>query len=610
MKEPEAPHASYDEEDIDTVEVNKRIAEHLSRLRGICREGVASDLHEVLGGYSKEDLDLIFADYDNAGHNMLHIAIDAENDQIVKYLLDLGINPKAPTKPPVVLDENGDVAAEQPEPRTPLEFALKKDIDSITTLIYNKLDFEYLLITACQKGLFPIFDLICNANEFETLAKGREQINGRTLLHNAVMGRDKNLPFVKELFEKFNSNDKKAIFLNTPDDEGKTPLYYAFAAGDKKLIDELCAQGADLTATVTGDSALHIACRNGDLARVKYFLEERPTEVAKLFLGNNTPYCSAVDAGHVEIQEMLLSFLDTKDMAPLRLNFVQHLLEGDPAKVELIHDRGLQAVLQVYSGVIKDEMMNLLHTPDERRRNCAGVIGKFSVEIDRYLTAEIHSARSIFLANLQRNAYVNISNIPDANVKREMFALYNDLHKAHVGIIVPTNPAKRQEYITHNNKVLCLTRQLSVTAARYLRPGPREAIAVDFQTKCAVHIYNDTLKLRILRVITAILMGVFCGTLGFFGGLSAGPIGGPFGGIVGAGNGALMGTASAAATVAAITGGGIGVGVVNTFSTTYKLQNSIGNIAKACKKSSMGKEVEPSDNESDLESDRSVGMVR
>ena len=67
------------------------------------------------------------------------------------------------------------------------------------------------------------------------------------------------------------------ITYNTGDSEGRTPLYYAAAAGNNRMVEYLITErGCDPTVkTKFGSLPLHIACLHGHLDVTKSFITEQ-----------------------------------------------------------------------------------------------------------------------------------------------------------------------------------------------------------------------------------------------------------------------------------------------------------------------------------------------
>jgi ankyrin repeat protein/beta-lactamase regulating signal transducer with metallopeptidase domain len=91
----------------------------------------------------------------------------------------------------------------------------------------------------------------------------------------------------------------KGADVNTEDNEGLTPYYWAFMEGRKDLVELLTSKGA------TPVFAIHLAAREGDLARVKRFIEEG-ADVNIRDKGAETPLYAAVLADNNDVAKFLI----------------------------------------------------------------------------------------------------------------------------------------------------------------------------------------------------------------------------------------------------------------------------------------------------------------
>ncbi len=119
-----------------------------------------------------------------------------------------------------------------------------------------------------------------------------------TAFHNAVL--EGNLAKVRQLVESGTDVDTK-------DEFGCTPSYWALSAGQKKVFAYLLSQGADVTAkTNDGCTLLHQACKAGFTEIVKQLIAKGVEVDAKPDSGN-TPLKIAARAGHKEIVKLLIA---------------------------------------------------------------------------------------------------------------------------------------------------------------------------------------------------------------------------------------------------------------------------------------------------------------
>jgi ankyrin repeat protein/beta-lactamase regulating signal transducer with metallopeptidase domain len=116
--------------------------------------------------------------------------------------------------------------------------------------------------------------------------------------YNAVL--EGNLAKVTQLVESGTDVDTK-------DEFGWTPSYWALSAGQKKVFAYLLSQGADVTAkTNDGCTLLHQACKAGFTEIVKQLISKGVEVDAKPDSGN-TPLKIAAGDGHEEIVKLLIS---------------------------------------------------------------------------------------------------------------------------------------------------------------------------------------------------------------------------------------------------------------------------------------------------------------
>jgi len=95
--------------------------------------------------------------------------------------------------------------------------------------------------------------------------------------------------------------------VNTPDENGRTPLALAAAGGRKEIVEILLANGADVNARNDRQSStLHFAASRGDTEIVSILLEHG-ADVNARAIGQATPLCWASSAGRKEAAEVLLA---------------------------------------------------------------------------------------------------------------------------------------------------------------------------------------------------------------------------------------------------------------------------------------------------------------
>ncbi|XP_026278025.1 ankyrin repeat domain-containing protein 16-like [Frankliniella occidentalis] len=132
--------------------------------------------------------------------------------------------------------------------------------------------------------------------------------NGRTPLHTAALHGCHHV--VEELLA-LNSID-----CNVQDSCGATPLHDAVRSGDLKTLTALARSGADLNAyNNEGYGILHMAAQTGQVAMLKYLLEEVCLNIKIDLNMKTTPLHCAVRAGQTEaVVELLEKGADPKSL--------------------------------------------------------------------------------------------------------------------------------------------------------------------------------------------------------------------------------------------------------------------------------------------------------
>ncbi|CAL8291647.1 nuclear factor of kappa light polypeptide gene enhancer in B-cells inhibitor, alpha b [Gadus morhua] len=105
--------------------------------------------------------------------------------------------------------------------------------------------------------------------------KWREQIteDGDTLLHLSIIHEAKD--YIKNMID----SSRNTHFLNTQNILRQTPLHLAVITGQADVCERLLLAGADPTAVDDrGDTALHIACRGGNLLCFSVLTQNCPSE--------------------------------------------------------------------------------------------------------------------------------------------------------------------------------------------------------------------------------------------------------------------------------------------------------------------------------------------
>lgn len=344
-----------------------------------------------------------------------------------------------------------------------------------------------------------------------------------TILHYAVLGKDDNKQFVEFLLQ----NPEIKGLLDTPDAAQRTPLHYASIKAAPGLVAALTERDVHFTLDEEGQSALHYACKNADLASVNTLLAKFPN--AQMVFSaqyNTTPYWNAVLAERnddpspdiVAVQERLLAFIhNSKSVLDLN-EFIDNLFTATLDRIVKIPDDNLrQKMCAMYDVLKKDYVREIIPLDPVKRAHIIAQNNKILC-----LTQLLGSTADRYLA--------------DKESKQEIandFKKYSD-------------------------------------AKLYSERTKRLALQI------------------IGGIIGGLLFGVvgfFAGAA-----ITAGP-GAPVLAGVGAIEGAAIGAAAACAVGAAVVGGASGVGIGSLFVRTLKWQYSLWQVHQACKKHSRAEVV-------------------
>lgn len=93
---------------------------------------------------------------------------------------------------------------------------------------------------------------------------------------------------------------------------GGSPLAIATMSGNKEIMDTLIAHGADVNFSESESlwdiTPLMKACESGNLATIRYLVEEMNSEINFVAGNNQSPLQVAVENGHLEAVELLLKY--------------------------------------------------------------------------------------------------------------------------------------------------------------------------------------------------------------------------------------------------------------------------------------------------------------
>ncbi|NXQ33527.1 RIPK4 kinase, partial [Alaudala cheleensis] len=326
--------------DIGTTDIQKR------KLTEAILSGDTSKLMKIL---QPQDVDIVL----DGNSSLLHLAVEAGQEECVKWLLLYNANPNLTNKKgstplhiaiekkfksivELIMARKINVNAKDEDQWTALHFAAQNGDDFSTKMLLdknaslNEVDFEGRapIHIACQYGQENIVRILLRRG-VNVNAKGKD---GWVPLHYAAW--QGHLPIVKLLAKQ------RGADVNVQTVDGRTSLHLAAQRGHYRvarlLIDLesgvdvrdgllqtalhvaaetghtstsrlLLKHGADLeAATAEGYTALHLASRSGHLATTKLLLDERASVLAR-GPSNRTALHLAAENGHSEVVEELVS---------------------------------------------------------------------------------------------------------------------------------------------------------------------------------------------------------------------------------------------------------------------------------------------------------------
>ncbi|EHH16955.1 hypothetical protein EGK_13221, partial [Macaca mulatta] len=332
--------------DLGTTDVQKK------KLMDAIVSGDTSKLMKIL---QPQDVDLAL----DGGASLLHLAVEAGQEECVKWLLLNNANPNLTNRRgstplhmavekkvrgvvELLLARKISVNAKDEDQWTALHFAAQNGDESSTRLLLeknasvNEVDFEGRtpMHVACQHGQENIVRILLRRGVDVSL-QGKD---AWLPLHYAAW--QGHLPIVKLLAKQ------PGVSVNAQTLDGRTPLHLAAQRGHyrvARILIDLCSdvnvcsllaqtplhvaaetghtstarlllhRGAGKEAvTSDGYTALHLAARNGHLATVKLLIEEKADVLARGPL-NQTALHLAAAHGHSEVVEELVS-IDVIDL--------------------------------------------------------------------------------------------------------------------------------------------------------------------------------------------------------------------------------------------------------------------------------------------------------
>ncbi|NWV33959.1 RIPK4 kinase, partial [Grantiella picta] len=326
--------------DIGTTDIQKR------KLTEAILSGDTSKLMKIL---QPQDVDIVL----DGNSSLLHLAVEAGQEECVKWLLLYNANPNLTNKKgstplhiaiekkfksivELIMARKINVNAKDEDQWTALHFAAQNGDDFSTKMLLdknaslNEVDFEGRapIHIACQYGQENIVRILLrrgvNVNIkgkddwvplhyaawqghlpiVKLLAKQRgadvnvQTADGRTSLHLAAQ---RGHYRVARLLIDLESD------VNVQNGLLQTALHIAAETGHTSTSRLLLKHGADIeAATAEGYTALHLASRSGHLATTKLLMDERASVLARGPL-NRTALHLAAENGHSEVVEELVS---------------------------------------------------------------------------------------------------------------------------------------------------------------------------------------------------------------------------------------------------------------------------------------------------------------
>ncbi|NXH45076.1 RIPK4 kinase, partial [Dicaeum eximium] len=326
--------------DIGTTDIQKR------KLTEAILSGDTSKLMKIL---QPQDVDIVL----DGNSSLLHLAVEAGQEECVKWLLLYNANPNLTNKKgstplhiaiekkfksivELIMARKINVNAKDEDQWTALHFAAQNGDDFSTKMLLdknaslNEVDFEGRapIHIACQYGQENIVRILLrrgvNVNIkgkddwvplhyaawqghlpiVKLLAKQRgadvnvQTVDGRTSLHLAAQRGHYRV--ARLLIDLESDVDVRNGLL-------QTALHIAAETGHTSTSRLLLKHGADIeAATAEGYTALHLASRSGHLATTKLLMDERASVLARGPL-NRTALHLAAENGHSEVVEELVS---------------------------------------------------------------------------------------------------------------------------------------------------------------------------------------------------------------------------------------------------------------------------------------------------------------
>jgi len=297
---------------------------------------------DIASGHNREDIVKLLVD--KGAEISIHMAVQVGAQDQVKAFLDRGIDINVKDKQgstalfyavrgkhkdivELLIAKGADINVRDKRGYTPLYYAIRsKDVNTVKTLVTKGADVN---LTA-EKDYPPIYYAVRNKNlDIVKLlvAKGAKfdvkVLDDRTVFHHAVSQGSKDIVefFVSEgidiprLYLSACMGDlvgikdlvEQGADINSKDELGWTPLYWAVSMGRQEMTEFLISKGAlvDIR-TKNGRTPLRQAVQAGTVKLVKLLISKGAVVKAKDKQGN-TPLHRALAAGHHEIVELLIA---------------------------------------------------------------------------------------------------------------------------------------------------------------------------------------------------------------------------------------------------------------------------------------------------------------
>lgn len=203
--------------------------------------------------------------YDNAGMTPLHLAVEANSNNLVTLLLE---------QKNIRLDIN---MPTRDEGHTCLHIAVR---DNAQMLLSRLLELGADPARVAKNGLLPLHYAI---------------LHDRPSMAETLMAAMKR---------------RKVNFAEIADRNGWTPLHYAATRDTPQMASQLIAAGVDINAKSTaGDTALHIAVRTGKTAVVEYLIDTKSADMFAANSDGDTPASLALKSQDDNMKRTILQKL-------------------------------------------------------------------------------------------------------------------------------------------------------------------------------------------------------------------------------------------------------------------------------------------------------------